>query len=45
MIKFLALTILSASTIWSDPGITVEVKVIIPDYDTGEPKAGEIYRE
>lgn len=45
MIKFLALTFFAASGIWSDPGITVEVKVVVPDYDTGAPKEGQIYRE
>lgn len=43
MIKLLVATILLASPIWSDPGITIEAKVIIPDVPTGAPISGEIY--
>jgi hypothetical protein len=43
MIKLLTLAFLLTSTIWSDPGITIEAKVIIPDVPTGGPISGEIY--
>ncbi len=43
MIKLLLATFFAASGIWSDPGITVEVKVIVPEISTGAPVKGIIY--
>ena len=43
MIKLLLATIFVASQIWSDPGITIDVKVIVPDVKTGAPEKGKIY--
>ncbi len=43
MIKLLMGAILLATTVQADPGITVEIKVIIPNVPTGAPVKGEIY--